>query len=315
MNIFVAGHNGMVGSAILRLLEKDDSNNIFTISRSLLDLKDSNKVLDYFQEYDIDQIYIAAAKVGGIKANNDFPVDFLHENISLQHSLISAAHKKGVKKLMFLGSSCIYPKLSEQPIKEKALLSGYLEETNEPYAIAKIAGIKLCQAYNKQFSTDYRCLMPTNLYGPNDNFDLVSSHVLPALIRKIHEAKIKKNENVEIWGTGEVRREFLHVDDLAKASVYFLNLSKKDFFKNNSGYINIGSGEDIKIIDLAQVIAEVIDFDGTFTLNRSMPDGTPRKLLDISIARNLGWNPTVNLRDGIRQTYSWFLNRYKNNNS
>ena len=311
MNIFVAGHNGMVGSAILRLLQKDNSNNIFTISRSLLDLKDLSKVQDYFHENSIDIVYLAAAKVGGIKANNDFPVDFLYENISLQNAVVKAAYQTGVKKLMFLGSSCIYPKYSEQPIHENSLLSGYLEETNEPYAIAKIAGIKLCQAYNKQFNTDFRCLMPTNLYGPNDNFDLATSHVLPALIRKIHEAKLNGSESVEIWGSGQARREFLHVDDLAKASVYFMNMDKNDFFKNNYGYINIGTGEDIKIIDLAIEIAKVIKFDGSFILNANMPDGTPRKLLDIILANNLGWQPSIGLKEGINRTYSWYTESQK----
>ena len=307
MNIFVAGHNGMVGSAILRLLKEDKNLNIFTETRDCLDLKKSDKVYEYLKDNSINHIYLAAAKVGGIKANNEYPVDFLYENLSIQNSVISSAYKAKIEKLLFLGSSCIYPKFSDQPIKESALLSGYLEETNEPYAIAKIAGIKLCQAYNRQFKTDFRCLMPTNLYGPNDNFDLSSSHVLPALIKKIHDAKISSSNVVEIWGSGEVKREFLHVDDLANASIFFLNLSKDKFFTNNSlGYINIGTGDDIKIIDLAKEIADIIGFHGEFKLNKNMPDGTPRKLLDISLARNLGWKPKIQLRDGIDKTYSWF---------
>lgn len=308
MNIFVAGHNGMVGSAISRLLKIDENNKIFEETRSSLDLKNSKKVLQYLKDNSIDQIYLAAAKVGGIKANNDYPVDFLYENISIQNSVLSTAYEAGVKRLMFLGSSCIYPKFSSQPINEKELLSGYLEETNEPYAIAKIAGIKLCQAYNKQHQTDFRSLMPTNLYGPNDNYDLSTSHVLPALIRKIHEAKACGASEVEIWGSGEVKREFLHVDDLANASVYFMNLRKKDFYNNDSlGYINIGTGTDIKIIKLAKLIADVIKYNGSFKLNRSMPDGTPRKLLDITLAKDLGWQAEIDLRQGIELVYNSFV--------
>ncbi len=308
MNIFVAGHNGMVGSAIVRLLLKNQKNKVFTASRKTFDLKNSKKVLEYLNDNSIDQIYLAAAKVGGIKANSDYPVDFLYENLSIQNSVISSAHTANVKSLMFLGSSCIYPKFSKQPINEKELLSGYLEETNEPYAIAKIAGIKLCQAYNKQYQTDFRALMPTNLYGPNDNYDLSTSHVLPALIKKINDAKEESQDEVEIWGSGEVKREFLHVDDLANASVYFMNLSKKSFFQhNNFGYINIGTGEDIKIIDLAKLIADVVQFKGSFKLNRSMPDGTPRKLLDIALAKNLGWQAEINLRQGIESAYNSFI--------
>lgn len=307
MNIFVAGHNGMVGSAISRLLKTNEDNKIFEETRSSLDLKNSKKVLQYLKDNSIDQIYLAAAKVGGIKANNDYPVDFLCENISIQNSVLSTACEAGVKRLMFLGSSCIYPKFSTQPINEKELLNGYLEETNEPYAIAKIAGIKLCQAYNKQHQTDFRSLMPTNLYGPNDNYDLSTSHVLPALIRKIHEAKACGASEVEIWGSGEVKREFLHVDDLANASVYFMNLRKKDFFNNSLGYINVGTGADIKIIELAKLIADVVKYHGSFKLNRSMPDGTPRKLLDITLAKDLGWQAEINLRQGIESVYNSFI--------
>ena len=307
MNIFVAGHNGMVGSSITRLLKKDKKNKVYVETRTSLDLKDSKKVLQYLKDNSIDQVYLAAAKVGGIKANNDYPVDFLYENLSIQNSVITSAYQANVQRLMFLGSSCIYPKLSNQPINEKELLSGYLEKTNEPYAVAKIAGIKLCQAYNKQYKTDFRSLMPTNLYGPSDNYDLSTSHVLPALIKKIHVAKVRCESNVEIWGSGQVKREFLHVEDLANASFYFMNLSEKYFFQNdNFGYINIGTGEDIKIIDLAKKIANIIGYDGSFKLNKSMPDGTPRKLLDICLAKKLGWQSKISLKDGIKMTYSSF---------
>jgi GDP-L-fucose synthase len=299
--VFVAGHRGMVGSALVRRLQSEGSSNLVVRDRSKLDLRDESAVTKFFAEERPAVVILAAAKVGGIKANNDFPVEFLLENLRIQNNVIHAAHKNGVRKLLFLGSSCIYPKFAPQPIPETALLSGPLEPTNEPYAIAKIAGITLCQAYSREYGANCISVMPTNLYGPNDNFDLETSHVLPALLRKAHEAKTRKDRKLIVWGTGKPRREFLHVDDLA--SVCLLLLEKY----NSPEIINVGCGEDISIRELAELICDIVGFDGELAWDSTRPDGTPRKLLDITKQRALGWKPAIPLRDGIAQTYKWFL--------
>jgi GDP-L-fucose synthase len=299
--IFVAGHNGMVGSSIVRLLKKEGFSNIITLSRTELDLIDQQQVNSFFERVKPEFVFLAAARVGGIKANNDFRADFIYQNLMIQTNIIHASYKNNVKKLLFLGSSCIYPKLCEQPIKEEYLLSGYLEETNDAYAIAKIAGIKMCQDYNKQYSTNFISLMPTNLYGPNDNYDLNNSHVLPALIRKFHEAKVNNQDSVEIWGTGLAKREFLHVDDLSDACLFLM----KNY--NSSEVINIGTGKDLSISELAFLIKKVIGFQGDIHFNTNMMDGTPRKVLDISKLNNLGWSHKISLSQGIQNTYELFL--------
>ncbi len=290
--IFVAGHRGMVGSALVRRLEAEAFSN--------LDLADESAVAKFFAEERPAIVIVAAAKVGGIKANNDYPVEFLVENLRIQNNVIRAAQENGVRKLLFLGSSCIYPKFAPQPIPETALLSGPLEQTNEAYAIAKIAGVKLCQAYCSEYGANFISAMPTNLYGPNDNFDLETSHVLAALMRKAHEAKTRKARELIVWGTGKPRREFLHVDDLASACL--LLLEKYD----SPEIINVGCGEDISIRELAELICDVVGFDGELAWDTTKPDGTPRKLLDVSKIRALGWKPAVPLRDGIVRTYDWF---------
>jgi GDP-L-fucose synthase len=299
--IFVAGHRGMVGSALIRRLEQEGFQNLPKRDRSQLDLADERAVRDFFAQERPAIVIFAAAKVGGIKANNDYPAEFLLDNLRIQNNVIYAAHKTGVRKLLFMGSSCIYPKFAPQPIPETALLSGSLEPTNEAYAVAKIAGIKLCQAYGREYGANFISVMPTNLYGPNDNFDLETSHVLAALLRKAHEAKMRKAREVVVWGSGEPRREFLHVDDLASACLFLLE--KYD----SSEIINVGSGEDISIRELAELICDVVGFDGELAWDAGKPDGTPRKLLDITKLRDLGWQPTIPLRDGIAQTYDWFL--------
>jgi GDP-L-fucose synthase len=298
--IFVAGHRGMVGSAIVRRLKAEGFSHLVTRDRSQLDLADESAVAKFFAEERPTIVLVAAAKVGGIKANNDFPVEFLLENLRIQNNIIRSAYEAGVRKLLFLGSSCIYPKFAPQPIPETALLSGPLEPTNEAYAIAKIAGIKLSQAYNREYGANFISAMPTNLYGPNDNFDLETSHVLPALIRKAHEAKARKEQKLVVWGTGKPRREFLHVDDLASACL--LLLEKYD----SSEIINVGCGEDISIRELAELICDVVGFDGELAWDTTKPDGTPRKLLDVTRLRALGCKPAIPLRDGIARTYEWF---------
>src|SRR6266581_5924555 len=298
--IFVAGHRGMVGSAIVRRLKADGFSNLVTRDRSQLDLADESAVAKFFAEERPTIVLVAAAKVGGIKANNDFPVEFLLENLRIQNNIIRSAYEAGVRKLLFLGSSCIYPKFAPQPIPETALLSGPLEPTNEAYAIAKIAGIKLSQAYNREYGANFISAMPTNLYGPNDNFDLETSHVLPALIRKAHEAKARKDQKLVVWGTGKPRREFLHVDDLASACL--LLLEKYD----SSEIINVGCGEDISIRELAELICDVVGFDGELAWDTTKPDGTPRKLLDVTRLHDLGWKPAITLRVGIARMYEWF---------
>jgi len=299
--IFVAGHRGMVGSALIRGLETAGFTKLLKRDRSELDLGDSAAVTKFFQSEKPEVVIFAAAKVGGIKANNEQPVEFLLENLRVQNNVIAAAHESGVRKFLFLGSSCIYPKLAPQPIPESALLSGPLEPTNEAYAIAKIAGVKLCQAFSREYGANFISAMPTNLYGPNDNFDLETSHVLAALLRKAYEAKKSSARELVVWGTGTPRREFLHVDDCASACLFLLE--KYD----SPEIINVGCGEDISIHELAELICDVVGFDGELSWDKTKPDGTPRKLLDLSKLRGFGWTPTIPLRDGIAKTYEWFL--------
>lgn len=299
--LFVAGHRGLVGSALVRKLESDGFSNVLKRDRSQLDLTRQGAVDDFFAKEAPAIVIFAAAKVGGIKANNDLPVEFLLDNLQIQNNVIRAAYDHGVRKLLFLGSSCIYPKQASQPIPEEALLTGPLEPTNEAYAIAKIAGIKLCQAYSREYGADFISAMPTNLFGPNDNFDLASSHVLPALLRKAHEAKVNGAESLVVWGSGQPRREFMHVDDLASACLFLLeNYDAPEI-------INVGWGEDISIRELAELICEVVGFTGELSWDTSKPDGTPRKLLDVSKLRHLGWAPSISLREGISRTYEWFV--------
>jgi GDP-L-fucose synthase len=299
--IFIAGHRGLVGSALVRRFEQDGFTHLLTRSRADLDLRNPTDVDRFFSNEKPAIVILAAAKVGGIKANNDLPVEFLLENLQMQNNVIRAAHESGVRKLLFLGSSCIYPKHAPQPIPESALLTGPLEPTNEAYAIAKIAGIKLCQAYNREYGANFISAMPTNLYGPNDNFDLVSSHVLPALLRKAHSAKLEAKRELVVWGSGTPRREFLHVDDLAAACVFLLE--KYD----SPEIVNIGCGEDISVRELAELICDVVGFKGELAWDTTKPDGTPRKLLDVSKIHGLGWRHRIGFRDGIARTYQWFL--------
>jgi len=299
--IFIAGHRGLVGSALVRKLEENGFTNLVTRDRANLDLLNREAVDRFFATEKPTLAVLAAAKVGGIKANNDLPVEFLIDNLQVQNNVIRAAHENGVRKLLFLGSSCIYPKHAPQPIPESALLSGPLEPTNEAYAIAKIAGIKLCQAYRRQYRCDFISAMPTNLYGPNDNYDLQSSHVLPALLRKAHEAKQEGARELVVWGSGNPRREFLHVDDLAAACVFLLE--KYD----SPEIINVGCGEDISIRELAELICDIVGFKGELAWDTTKPDGTPRKLLDVSKIHALGWRHQIGLREGITRTYEWFL--------
>ena len=299
--IFVAGHRGLVGSALVRKLQEVGAANLLLRDRAALDLRDSAGVDRFFAAERPEVVILAAAKVGGIKANNDLPVGFLLENLQMQNNVVRAAYENGVRKLLFLGSSCIYPKHAPQPIPESALLSGPLEPTNEAYAVAKIAGIKLCQAYAREFGANFISAMPTNLYGPNDNFDLLSSHVLPALLRKAHIAKQQNARELVVWGSGTPRREFLHVDDLAAACIFLLE--KYD----SPEIINVGCGEDISIRELAELICDMVGFKGELSWDTTKPDGTPRKLLDVSKIHALGWRHRIRLREGIRRTYQWFL--------
>jgi GDP-L-fucose synthase len=300
-SVYVAGHGGLVGSAVVRNLEKNGYPNILVRSHRELDLRNPEDVRKFFSETKPEAVVIAAAKVGGIQANSAYPVEFLLENLQIQNNLVATSFEFGVKKLLFLGSSCIYPKLAAQPIVEDSLLTGPLEPSNEPYAIAKIAGIKLCQAYARQHGANFISVMPTNIYGPGDNFDLEKSHVLPALIRKVHEAKVKKRSEVTIWGTGTPRREFLHADDLADALRFLLeNYDSPEI-------INVGCGEDVTIHDLVQIIARVVGLEIKIEFDVSKPDGTPRKLLDSSRLQALGWQPRISLQEGIQQTYHWLL--------
>jgi GDP-L-fucose synthase len=295
--IYIAGHRGMVGSAIWRALEAKGYSNLIGRSSAELDLRRQADVEAFFETEKPDVVVLAAAKVGGILANNIYRADFLYDNLAIQNHIIHSAWKTNVKKLLFLGSSCIYPKMAEQPLKEESLLTGLLEQTNEPYAISKIAGIKMCESFRRQYGCNFISAMPTNLYGPNDNYDLKNSHVLPALIRKMHEAKIAGASEVEIWGTGSPLREFLHVDDLADACVFLLENYNEELF------VNVGYGSDISIKDLAMLVKKVVGFEGELRFDTSKPDGTPRKLMDSSRLRSFGWNPAINLEEGIRRTY------------
>jgi len=311
--IYVAGHNGLVGSALCRALDSSE-NTILTKDRSELDLMSQNDTLEFFQANDIDEVYLSAAKVGGIHANSTYPGEFIYENLMVQNNVVHSAYLTDVPKLLFLGSSCIYPKYSKQPISESELLSGPLEPTNEPYAVAKIAGIKLCESYNAQYSLDYRSVMPTNLYGPNDNFDIENGHVIPSLISRFHEAKANGDSMVEIWGSGAPRREFLYVDDMAKACLHVMGLSSADYQKSigHLSHVNIGSGVDCTIRDLASAVSHVVGFKGDITYDTSRPDGTPRKQLDVSLLDTIGWHSTVTLEDGLALTYEWFLKNLDN---
>lgn len=302
--IYIAGHKGLVGSAIARNLQNQGYINLITKTKNELNLLNQSDVNNFFLKEKPEFVFLAAAKVGGILANSTYPADFIYQNLQIQNNIIEASRLNNVKKLLFLGSSCIYPKICPQPIKEEYLLTGKLEPTNEPYALAKISGIKMCQAYNKQFGTNFISVMPTNLYGPFDNFDLNSSHVLPALIRKFHEAKINSKKSVEVWGTGLAMREFLHVDDMADACVYLMNNY------NKSQFINIGTGKDIQIKELTEIIRSITEFKGEIVWDKSKPDGTPKKLLDVSMLHNLGWKHKIDLREGIKTTYEWFLKNY-----
>lgn len=307
--VFVAGHRGLAGSAICRELSKSGAE-IITCPKKSLDLRNQQEVFTFFKNNKIDEVYLAAGKVGGIYANNAYPAEFVYENLMIEANVIHAAHLNDVQKLLFLGSSCIYPKFAEQPIKESELLNGSLEETNEPYAIAKIAGIKLCESYNRQYGRDYRSVMPTNLYGPNDNFHMENAHVIPALLRRFHNAVLNNESVVEAWGSGRPKREFLYVDDLAAACVYIMNLDITHFetlISPMQSHINVGAGDDCSIRELVETIAKITGFSGNILWDSTKPDGTPRKLLDISILRKLGWTHSYSLSDGLHETYQWFL--------
>ncbi len=308
--VFVAGHRGMVGSALVRLLESAPEVELVTRSHSELDLIRQTDVEAFFREQAIDEVYLAAAHVGGIHANSRYPADFIYDNLMIQANVIQAAHGNGVTKLLLLGSSCIYPRLANQPMQEASLLSGELESTNEPYAIAKIAGIKLCESYNRQYKVDYRSVMPTNLYGENDNFHPENSHVIPAMLRRFHEAKLANAKAVTIWGSGRPMREFLHVDDMASASIHVMNLPVADYqavTEERLSHINIGTGLDCTIAELAQTMKDIVGYNGALEFDSSKPDGPPRKLLDISRLRELGWRAKIDLQSGLDRTYKWFL--------
>jgi GDP-L-fucose synthase len=312
--IFIAGHKGMVGSALSRQLERDDNNEIITIHREELDLCNQKQVAGFFSQTPLDEVYLAAARVGGIHANDTYPAEFIYENLVIECNVIHQAWLNGIKKLLFLGSSCIYPKLASQPMQEAALLSGKLEPTNEPYAVAKIAGIKLCESYNRQYGTDYRSVMPTNLYGPGDNFHPQNSHVIPALLRRFHEAKLAKADRISIWGSGQSRREFLHVDDMARACIQIMNLSPDRYRSVTTprlSHINVGSGEDCSIAELADIIREVTGFEGDIHYDTSKPDGAPRKLMDTARLKGLGWEAQYELKEGLQNTYAWFVEHYE----
>ncbi|WP_019342325.1 GDP-L-fucose synthase [Stutzerimonas stutzeri] len=308
--VFVAGHRGMVGSAIVRRLQALGYSNLITRGREDLDLVDQAAVNAFFAENKIDQVYMASAKVGGIHANNTYPAEFIYQNLMVEANIIHAAHCNDVNKLLFLGSSCIYPKFAEQPMKEEALVTGVLEPTNEPYAVAKIAGIKLCESYNRQYGRDYRSVMPTNLYGPNDNFHPENSHVVPALLRRFHEATQRGDNEVVIWGSGKPQREFLHVDDMAAASVHVMELDDETYQAHTQpmlSHINVGTGVDCSIRELAETIARVTEYQGELKFDSSKPDGTPRKLMDVSRLKALGWQSSISLENGLRDAYRWFV--------
>lgn len=306
--IYIAGHSGMVGSAIKRFLENAGASELVFRTLEQLDLTRQSEVEEFFNSEKPEVVIVAAARVGGILANNTFRAQFIYDNLMIESNLIHSSYLNNVEKLIFLGSSCIYPKLAKQPLKEEYLLSGYLEDTNEPYAIAKIAGIKLCENYFRQYGCNFYSIMPTNLYGPNDNFDLTTSHVLPALIRKFHEAKVNGESTVTVWGTGKPLREFMYVDDLAEALCYLLeNIEAKDLYNQNLSFLNVGTGKDLSITDLAKMISEIVEFKGDIIYDTSKPDGTPRKLLDVSRINSFGWKAKTELTEGIKKTYDWFL--------
>lgn len=310
--VYVAGHRGMVGSALVRRLREAGCEKLLLKTRAELDLENQQQVRDFMQTEKPDFVFLAAARVGGIHANNTWPAQFIYSNLMIAANVIDAAHAAGVQQLLFLGSSCIYPKQAPQPMPEDCLLTGVLEETNEPYAIAKIAGIKLCESYNREYGTGFRSVMPTNLYGSNDNFDLKTSHVLPALLRKFHEAKLSSNPTVEIWGTGKPRREFLHVDDLADACLYIACLPQAVYAENThlrQSHLNIGTGNDVSIAELADIIRGVVGYEGEIQYNSEYPDGTMRKLLDVSAVKELGWEAGIGLQEGVASTYRWYLDQ------
>lgn len=313
--IFLAGHNGMVGSAIYRALIENGYNNVFTIERSDLDLTRQNETEEFFNSNNFDYVFLAAAKVGGINANDIFSADFIFENTMIQNNVINSAHKNKINNLLLLGSSCIYPRMAQQPLKEEYLMTGHLEPTNEAYAISKINGIKTCEAYNKQYSTDYRCVMPTNLYGPGDNFNVENSHVIPALMHKAHLAKCNNDNVLKIWGTGQAFRDFLYVDDMARACLHIAELDKSKIYEIVSptmSHINIGSGLEIEINELAKKICKIVGFNGDLIFDKSKPTGTPKKILNTDIINKLGWTPKINLNDGLVLTYEWFKENESN---
>ena len=310
--VFIAGYTGLVGSAIVRKLQADGYTNLLLKTQDELNLENQFEVIKFFAEHKPEYVFLSAAKVGGILANNTYPADFIYSNLMIQTNVIHAAYQIGVKRLIFLGSSCIYPKLAPQPLKEEYLLTGKLEATNESYAIAKIAGIKMCEAYNRQYGVNFISIMPTNLYGPNDNFDLQTSHVLPAMIRKFHDAKLSKSQEIFLWGTGAPKREFLHVDDLASACVLLMELDEKNlttilFFPNS--LVNVGVGEDMSIKELAELIKKIVGYNGEVKWDTTKPDGTSRKVLDVSKICSLGWTHKINIEQGIIQVYQWYLNK------
>lgn len=313
--VFVAGHRGMVGSAIVRQLKGRSDIELILKARAELDLMSQSAVQAFFTAEAIDEVYLAAAKVGGIQANNNYPAEFIYENLMIECNIINAAHMVGIHKLLFLGSSCIYPKMADQPMSESTLLTGVLEPTNEPYAIAKIAGIKLCESYNRQYNRDYRSVMPTNLYGENDNFHPDNSHVIPALLRRFHEAKMRNDNEIIVWGSGKPMREFLHVDDMAAASIYVMELADDIYAANTQpmlSHINVGTGIDCTIRELAETIAQVVGFSGKLVFDSSKPDGAPRKLMDVSRLDKLGWRYQISLEKGLKMTYQWFLDNQNN---
>jgi len=312
--IYIAGHRGLVGSAIVRQLESRGFTNLLTRTYKKLDLTNQAQVQSFFQQEKPDYVILAAAKVGGIHANNTYPADFIYQNMMIEANVINSAYENKVKRLLFLGSTCIYPKAVEQPMREDALLTNVLEPTNEPYALAKIAGIKLCESYNRQYGTDFRSVMPTNLYGINDNFHPENSHVIPALMQRFHQAKVDNDTEVVVWGTGNAMREFLYVDDMAEASLFVLELDEQTYKANNQpmlSHINVGTGKDVTIKEMAETMKEVVGFKGNLTFDTTKPDGSPRKLIDVSRLSNMGWKYSIDLEEGLKKTYKWYFNQGK----